>query len=188
MGDKLETITIKLWQKYFYADDEGQIFLKSDPTSPLKQYDTGYTLSGHRRKKYKTIYLGGKINKRFLAHRVLWVLWYGEYPNIIDHINNDTQDNRKSNLRNVDAKGNSANRAEPTRLKPNNPMLPQYISKVKRAYLKRDQETFEANHNKVIWPKKQKNIPQYLSPVKRSFVSMPFVNSKSSVFNLKSKP
>lgn len=156
MGDKLELIPIRLWQKYFYADDEGKIYLRST-MEELKQYDTAYTMSGHRRKKYKTIYLGGKINKRFLAHRVLWVLWHGEYPNIIDHINNNTQDNRKTNLRNVDAKRNRANAAEPIRIKPNNPALPQYKSKVKRRFITSTKE--DKNANLIMPVRKKMSMP-----------------------------
>ena len=34
-----------------------------------------------------------------LAHRLIWAIVHGEYPEQIDHINNDPADNRLSNLR-----------------------------------------------------------------------------------------
>ena len=49
--------------------------------------------------------------KRFYAHRVAWLLHYGEWPDDeIDHINGVKDDNRISNLRNVDRKTNVENR------------------------------------------------------------------------------
>lgn len=49
--------------------------------------------------------------RRYLAHRVVWMLHYGEWPNgNIDHINCDKMDNRVANLRLATYQQNSANR------------------------------------------------------------------------------
>lgn len=57
-------------------------------------------------------YLTGRLfGANVRAHRVLWVLHYGEDPaGPIDHINGDKDDNRICNLRVTDAAGNAQNR------------------------------------------------------------------------------
>ena len=59
-----------------------------------------------------------KLNqRRFKAHRVAWALHHGTDPGplLVDHINRDRSDNRASNLRLVDARGNRANSPCPDR-------------------------------------------------------------------------
>lgn len=56
---------------------------------------------------YRKIMIGG-IN--FRAHRLCWMLAYGEYPNMeIDHINGIKDDNRLCNLRQVTRSENCMN-------------------------------------------------------------------------------
>jgi hypothetical protein len=61
----------------------------------------------------------GYLNFRILdctitAHRAAWALFYGEWPSDqIDHINGQRDDNTIANLRVVDTKENSQNRAMP---------------------------------------------------------------------------
>lgn len=59
------------------------------------------------RKGYKV----GNINQRtFTAHRVIWAIAYGAWPeNMIDHIDGDRANNRLLNLRDVSATDNQRN-------------------------------------------------------------------------------
>ena len=52
---------------------------------------------------------GSILGKTYKAHRVIWLWMTGEWPDHTDHINGVRNDNRWSNLRNVNAAGNSKN-------------------------------------------------------------------------------
>ncbi len=43
------------------------------------------------------------------AHRLIWMMVHGEWPQNIDHINGDRTDNRIANLRNVSTEENNRN-------------------------------------------------------------------------------
>lgn len=47
--------------------------------------------------------------KKFYAHRIAWKMHYGFDARIIDHTDGDRANNRITNLRDVDAEGNSRN-------------------------------------------------------------------------------
>lgn len=56
---------------------------------------------------YKVLSISGK---RYLAHRVVWIMHYGAWPsNHLDHINGVRSDNQISNLREVTYSENSQN-------------------------------------------------------------------------------
>ena len=60
---------------------------------------------------YRHFEVGGRHVK---SHRAAWALFYGCWPeDQIDHINGDKLDNRIANLREVDSKQNSQNKARP---------------------------------------------------------------------------
>lgn len=50
-------------------------------------------------------------SKKFTAHRLAWVMYYGELPSKdIDHIDHDKRNNKKENLRLVSSKENARNK------------------------------------------------------------------------------
>ena len=60
-------------------------------------------------------YLSGRIfRKSFYAHRVVWALYYGEWPNYIDHIDRNRLNNHISNLRSVNHSENAKNKNIPS--------------------------------------------------------------------------
>lgn len=51
----------------------------------------------------------GISNEEYTLHRLAWLYMYGEFPEIVDHINHNKKDNRIANLRDVDRFGNMKN-------------------------------------------------------------------------------
>ena len=65
------------------------------------------TLTSAHPRGYKT---GMILGKRYLTHRIIWLISYGDWPKYqIDHINGDRTDNRLCNLRDLDQKNNCRN-------------------------------------------------------------------------------
>lgn len=53
---------------------------------------------------------GGVLKEKLSAHRVVWAMFYGQWPeHCIDHINGDRSDNRIENLRSVTVAENQRN-------------------------------------------------------------------------------
>ena len=87
-----------------YDKDSGVIVWKKiPPNRPEKVGDVaGVTTNGYRKI--------GLLGNRFYAHRLAWLLHYGEWPTeFLDHINGDRSDNRIANLREADSVINSQN-------------------------------------------------------------------------------
>lgn len=68
------------------------------------------TVAGHARKDgYVNLFMGGKSIK---AHRLAWLLTYGEWPpGDLDHIDGDPGNNKLANLRSATLSQNACNRS-----------------------------------------------------------------------------
>lgn len=87
-----------LRQYFDFCPDTGEVFRKD--TGRI----TGLTVTTHG---YRTLSFRGR---QIYAHRIAWALHHGAWPvGVIDHINQDKQDNRISNLRDVDNRENLRN-------------------------------------------------------------------------------
>ena len=55
-------------------------------------------------------YLKGSVLGKYVkAHRVAWAIHYGQWPEIVDHINGNIADNRIANLRSVNERDSHRN-------------------------------------------------------------------------------
>ncbi|MGA1853055.1 HNH endonuclease signature motif containing protein [Sphingobium sp. HT1-2] len=57
---------------------------------------------------------GGLLGRHVLAHRVAWVIFWGQEPEEIDHENGNRAQNNIDNLRDVTCSENNRNRATPS--------------------------------------------------------------------------
>jgi hypothetical protein len=109
-----------------YNPDTGKLFWKERPAKYFKNpKNPNYTKSWntqwagkealtaitHRKSGQIGRLDGHVLNKKYAAHRIAWLIYYGEWPkNEIDHINQDPTDNRIENLRDVTHAENNKNR------------------------------------------------------------------------------
>lgn len=92
-----------------YDADNGKLFWR-ERSDVSKSWNTRFA----NKEAFTANSLGyrrGAINKKlYMAHVIIWAIYYGEWPNgQIDHINGDRSDNRIENLRIVDNSGNQRN-------------------------------------------------------------------------------
>lgn len=84
----------------------GNLTRKKALSNSMKVGDRAGSINGA--KDYIRLYVD---SKRFLAHRVIWLMMTGEWPRYeIDHINNNKQDNRWENLRQLTPLENGQNK------------------------------------------------------------------------------
>lgn len=97
--------TEHLRRKFVYDTETGKIFRRlGDET----YYERGR--EAFRTDTPKGYLVGNFQRKIFLAHRIAWVLFYGEWPQgQVGHLNGNRKDNRISNLRVVSNQENCRN-------------------------------------------------------------------------------
>lgn len=120
MTNKL-VLPIKLLRKLLVCDADKGLLLWKERTPDLFKSDKRNTCaSWNTRMAGKTAfisldttgYLTGNIfNRAYRAHRVIWAMHYGEWPNYIDHKDHDRANNRISNLRSGSQQDNCRNRS-----------------------------------------------------------------------------
>jgi hypothetical protein len=107
----------------YYNPNTGKLFWKERPLKYFKnevdarKWNTKYAgkeafITIYRQKTGRIARKQGRIfGKKYLAHRIIWLHYYGCLPkNEIDHINHDPTDNRIINLREVTHSENHRNR------------------------------------------------------------------------------
>lgn len=118
---------IKYFREYYYYDYKtGELHNKKDiiPNhhSGLRKeagdIATTTFLQRTRKMDNKKLYVkylyDPAYKKTYFAHRVVWALHYGKFPDgVIDHIDGDPSNNRLDNLRSVDQSENNINRRTP---------------------------------------------------------------------------
>ncbi|OXJ16304.1 HNH endonuclease signature motif containing protein [Burkholderia sp. HI2500] len=93
-------------ERLTYDANTGQLIWKS--AAKNKAHVIGKPAGRVEANGYRHVKVDGVL---YASHRLIWLLIHGEWPKgMIDHIDGDRLNNRISNLRDVDAKGNGANR------------------------------------------------------------------------------
>jgi len=110
---KCKTIEIGLFKKLLqYSPQTGKLYWRprDESTSPRPaSFNTRHAHTEAGCQNDKGYMLLSVCNQRLRAHRIIYAMMTGEWPEEIDHINGDRSDNRWSNLRNVTHRENRAN-------------------------------------------------------------------------------
>lgn len=112
-------------------------------------------------------YLRIKIRKKYyLAHRVAWLLYFGEWPRgVIDHKNGDKADNRAENLRDVTAYENAQNTIGPN-ANSSSGLCGVYFYK-KRGRWRSQIRAYGKRHDLGLFQTKEEAYAEYLNAKKR---------------------
>lgn len=106
-------ITVDKLHELLVCDAEaGFLYWKERPggDAPTRSWNVRY--AGKRSITHRSkegYYTGTVLGKGVKAHRVIWAMTYGEWPDVIDHIDGDRSNNTIKNLRSTDFAGNARN-------------------------------------------------------------------------------
>jgi len=98
-----------LRERIEYNPDTGKLYWKAHATMEPK-WSGRYVGKEAFKNEQSAGYLQGMLDyRKYLAHRIAWAIYYGEWPDEVDHINHDKHDNRIANLRSVTRDENGRN-------------------------------------------------------------------------------
>ena len=95
-----------LRKHYDYDATTGTFYLREDPDNRYKDQYVGLPAGSQHLRGYLHIYINEKPYK---AHRLVWVYFFGDWPEVVDHLNGRVWDNRLENLRATDQTTNNRN-------------------------------------------------------------------------------
>ena len=102
------SLSLETLKEHLSYDPETGVFIRLTKAPGRQRKQAGGMNRGYRDIKV--------CGKRYKAHRLAWFYYYGEWPkHTIDHINNNKDDNRIANLRDVTVYENQQNRADSKR-------------------------------------------------------------------------
>lgn len=87
-------------QRLHYDPLSGKLYWKARPDNPKKWNDRYAGLEAFTANHGSGYKVGAVDSKNYLAHRIVWAIHYGEWPDgEIDHIDHDRANNKIENLR-----------------------------------------------------------------------------------------
>lgn len=110
MGDRLSLPSLELlYNKYTYCPESGLLVYNNDSGFGWNKKLAGEQVGSNHRGYLRVGFQG----KNYLVHRLCWYMYHQEEPEVIDHIDGNTLNNKISNLRSVTHQVNSINREFP---------------------------------------------------------------------------
>ena len=111
IGTKKKKLTQTEAKRLFNYNRETGVITRAVDSGRYGRFKKG-TVPGYEDKNgYVQIRINGRL---YSAHRLIWLMEYGYFPEqSIDHINQNTKDNRIENLREVSTSCNLRNRGNP---------------------------------------------------------------------------
>jgi len=132
-----------------YDSETGLIYWSFNQRKPHGKRPSGKLCGSVDSNGYLQVRANGKI---YQAHRLIWKMVYGYWPNQIDHKNREQLDNRLDNLRECNNRNNCINRSSTT----NTPGVrktrngKKYRARIKINYKEVDLGTFDTEQEAIM--------------------------------------